>query len=125
MNKVVGGGLAVVAGTALALAVPAEANAATLIGAMAFSQNTQAFGWGTGPTWQAAEDAAFHQCQTANLAAFDCTAVGWIPSGCAALVSNGQNWVAGRGPTQDAATQDANQQLPGGQVISAQCLPGS
>ncbi len=125
MNKVVGGALAVAAGAAHALAVAAEANADTLFGAMAFSENTQAVGWGTGPTWQAAEDAAFRQCSNANLKAFDCDSAAFTPSpGCVAVVSNGTGWAPGTGATKDAATQAANQQLQGGpgQVMSAQCV---
>jgi hypothetical protein len=126
MNKVVGGALAVAAGAALALAVSAEANADALIGAMAFSSNTNAVGWGTGPTWQAAEDAAFRQCSTANPTATDCAAAGWTRGGCVAVVVNDQDWASGVAATKDEAIQQANQHLGGapGQVISAQCLQG-
>ncbi len=123
MNKVVGGAVAVAAGAALALAVSAEANADALFGAMAFSSTTKAVGWGTGPTKQAAQDAAVGQC---SATAQDCKPAGATQGGCVAIVANAQNWQSGGGATKDAAIQYANQGLAGGpgQVISAQCVQG-
>jgi len=126
MNKVVGGALAVAAGAALALAVSAEANADAPFGAMFFSPNTKAVGWGTGPTRLAAQIAAFGQCAAANPTADDCTSAGWIQGGCMAIVANDQSYTGGKGATKDAAIQDANQRLPGapGQVLTVQCVQG-
>ena len=123
MHKVIGGAVAVAAGATLALAVSAEASADALFGAMAFSPTTKAVGWGTGPTKQAAQDAAVGQC-SAN--AQDCKPAGATQGGCVAIVGNAQNWQSGGGATKDTAIQFANQNLPGGpgQVISAQCVQG-
>jgi hypothetical protein len=132
MNKLVSGTTAVVAlavGAALALAVPGQANADGLFGAMTYSPSTGTVGWGTGPTRQAAQDAAYDQCSPS---ADDCTWVAYtqagIPNdGCLALVKNNQNWAGGNGSTKDAAIQAANQKNggPPGQVLSAQCVQGS
>lgn len=132
MNKLVSGTMAVTAGAALALAVPAEANADALFGAMAYSPvptpvPTNDVGWGTGPTQQAAIDAAFNQC-TAASGNPACSLV-YLPTdgGCVALVQRTDGeWIGGLGMTKDAATAAARQALGGPpaqqQVVSVQCV---
>jgi hypothetical protein len=127
MHKLVSGTTAVVTfavGAALALAVPGQANADALWDAMSYSPSSGAVGWGTGPTRQAAQDAAYNQC---SAKANDCAWVGDNQGGCVALVARGQQWDGGIGTTKDAAIQNANQALGGapGTVVSAQCAPGS
>jgi hypothetical protein len=123
MNKLVSGIMAVAAGAALAIAVPAKANADPQWGAMAYSLSTNSAGWGTGPTLEAAQGAANNQC-AAN--ANDCTAAGDIQGGCVAVVSNSQGWAFGTGLTRDAAIKDANTHAPAAtQVVLAQCVPGA
>jgi Domain of unknown function (DUF4189) len=125
MNKVVSGTLAFAAGAALALAVPAEANADPAFGAMAYSPSKNNAVWGTGPTRQAAQDAAYNQC-SANTD--DCVWAAWTNGGCAAVVLGGPpGWGGGSGPTTDAAIQSANQNMGGapGQVLSVQCVQGA
>jgi hypothetical protein len=125
MNKVVRGTLAVAAGAALALAVPAEANAAPSFGAMAYSPAKGTVGWGTGPTRQAAQDAAYNQC-SANTD--DCAWAAWTNGGCVAVVQGvPPGWGGGSGPTKDVAIDAANQAMGGapGQVLSVQCVQGA
>jgi hypothetical protein len=122
MNWLLSGATAVVAGAAFALAVPTEANADALWESMAYSPSTNAFGFGTGPTRQAAQDAAYNLC---SATAGDCQA-GDTQLGCQAVVTNSQNWAMGDGATRDAAIQTANHNLAGapGRVVSAQCAQG-
>src|SRR5271163_4544087 len=125
MNKVLSGTLAVASGAALALAMPAEANADRPFGAMAYSPSTNTVAWGTGPTRQAAQDAAYNQC-SANTE--DCAWAAWTKGGCAAVVQGAPpGWGGGSGPTKDAAIQAANQNMGGapGQVLSVQCVQGA
>ena len=129
-SKVMGGAMALTAGATIALALPAGANAADLFGAMAYSPSTGAFAWATGPTRQAAEDAAYTKCSATDNA-WDC-AVGYTQSGapqsgCMAIVSRGAEWGMGADATKDAATAAANQQMGGapGLVVAAQCIQGS
>jgi hypothetical protein len=124
MNKVVSAMAAFTAGAALALAVPAEANADPQWGVMVWSPSQSAnaaVNWGTGPTMQVAKDAAFKQCS-----ASDCAWVGTTQGGCVALLSNNNGWGGGDGPTKDAAIQGANtdQALGGapGQVVAIDCV---
>jgi len=123
MDQVVSATMAVAAAAALALAVPAEANADAPFGSIAYSPSTGAVGWGTGPTWQTAQDAAYAQCTAANANSFDCTAgSNATPGGCMAVIARGEAWEMGGGATKDEAIQVANQRLGGapGQVVSAQ-----
>jgi hypothetical protein len=124
--------MAAAAGAALVLAVPAEAHADNVFGAMAYSPAptpvpTNDVAWGTGPTQQAAIDAAFNQC-TATSGNPGCSLV-YLPTngGCMALVQRTDGeWIGNLGTTKDAAIANARQALGGPpaqqQVVAVQCV---
>lgn len=118
--------LKVVTLAALGLSFPAAATAANF-GAIAYSQNTGSYGWGTDfQTQRAAEQGAMARCrERAN----DCRITVWFRDACGALAVGGDggwgsDWGANLRAAENKATHACTGYSYNCRVVVSKCVSG-